>query len=621
MAKELKQETMLRHILLLLKRDTKCKLTQHDKKRSAKREMRYGFTLLELLLVIAIIAVLAGIIMFSLKPADRLREANQTKYLSNANDLEKAFNSYVVDNGGNLPTAFNSLTYGYYDICRQGQSGSCVSLDELVTSGKMSSIPVDSDKLTATTTGFKVKYDPIRKEAIVYSNAEYTSRIDSGTTLTEGLVGWWKMDETSWNGTAGEVKDSSGRNNNGSAVGGISTIGKFENGGSFTSANYHNIPDSNDFDTVGSLTLTAWIKTGHSGTAQHIIGRANYCGTPCVRYSMFVSTGGYLQAYVGDGTGAGLQSAMSTSLINDNNWHHVSVVFDKIFNKIIFYIDGQKNNEVTLTKTGSYSSTDNILIGGSAPFGFIGSIDEVRVYSKVLNIDEMESLYNWAPSPVTHWKFDEGTGSSANDSSGNGNNGTLTNGPTWVTGKYGNALNFISASSSFVRAPITNDNKLNIRGAISYSAWYKRNTNTGYQTLIDMIDNCGTVETDGYFLRFYDSTLVFYSAINDVAGQDPFSFGYTNIAQTGDTTNWHHVAVTWDGTTSANAVKMYLDGVMVSQATANSTAANMSTLVGSYLSAGVLNCNAHAFDGKIDDVRIYNYARTQAQVVNDMNNL
>src|SRR3990170_7060226 len=39
---------------------------------------------------------------------------------------------------------------------------------------------------------------------------------------------------------------------------------------------------------------------------------------------------------------------------------------------------------------------------------------------------------------VGYWAFDEGSGTTAGDSSGNGNNGTLTNGPTWVAGKAGN---------------------------------------------------------------------------------------------------------------------------------------------------------------------------------------
>ena len=43
---------------------------------------------------------------------------------------------------------------------------------------------------------------------------------------------------------------------------------------------------------------------------------------------------------------------------------------------------------------------------------------------------------------VGYWSMNEGTGTMAGDGSGNGNRGTLTNGPTWVDGKRGKALNF-----------------------------------------------------------------------------------------------------------------------------------------------------------------------------------
>jgi len=43
---------------------------------------------------------------------------------------------------------------------------------------------------------------------------------------------------------------------------------------------------------------------------------------------------------------------------------------------------------------------------------------------------------------VGHWKFDEVSGTTATDSSGNNNAGTLTNGPTWTAGKIGGALSF-----------------------------------------------------------------------------------------------------------------------------------------------------------------------------------
>ncbi len=61
---------------------------------------------------------------------------------------------------------------------------------------------------------------------------------------------------------------------------------------------------------------------------------------------------------------------------------------------------------------------------------------------KIVNVGGFGSATSTVNNPIGWWKLDEGTGLSALDSSGNGNTGTLTNGPTWTTGKVGNAINF-----------------------------------------------------------------------------------------------------------------------------------------------------------------------------------
>lgn len=47
-----------------------------------------------------------------------------------------------------------------------------------------------------------------------------------------------------------------------------------------------------------------------------------------------------------------------------------------------------------------------------------------------------------AATPIGHWTFDEGSGMTAADSSGNGHDGTLMNGPLWTTGQLNQGLSF-----------------------------------------------------------------------------------------------------------------------------------------------------------------------------------
>ena len=66
---------------------------------------------------------------------------------------------------------------------------------------------------------------------------------------------------------------------------------------------------------------------------------------------------------------------------------------------------------------------------------------KVRIYNRALSPSEVKKLYEWAPGPVAHWKFDELSGMTAYDSvasssTAGGNDGTIS-GATWVNGKYG----------------------------------------------------------------------------------------------------------------------------------------------------------------------------------------
>ncbi len=63
-----------------------------------------GFTLIEILIVIGIIAILAGIVLVAINPARQFRQANNTQRESNVNAILNAIGQYTVDNKGTLPS-------------------------------------------------------------------------------------------------------------------------------------------------------------------------------------------------------------------------------------------------------------------------------------------------------------------------------------------------------------------------------------------------------------------------------------------------------------------------------------------------------------------------------------
>lgn len=103
-----------------------------------------GFTLLEILLVIAIIVILAGIIIQAINPPKQLGDTRNARRFSDVRAIADAVYQYTIDNNGALPTG---VTYVETEICKTGFLASCGSLIDLspLTSNEkyLVSIPID----------------------------------------------------------------------------------------------------------------------------------------------------------------------------------------------------------------------------------------------------------------------------------------------------------------------------------------------------------------------------------------------------------------------------------------------------------------------------------------------
>lgn len=149
-------------------------------------------------------------------------------------------------------------------------------------------------------------------------------------------------------------------------------------------------------------------------------------------------------------------------------WHHIAYTSNDTTSYI--YING---SEVSSGDGGAdFSSSERVLIGGSVEnaYPFNGTIDEVKIYSKVLSPEEI--LIDYGGGEVTGdiaglWHFDEGSGTTVMDSSGNGNNGSIY-GANWTTGKIGSAIYF-NGTNDYVEIP--DDSSLDITGNITIIAW------------------------------------------------------------------------------------------------------------------------------------------------------
>ncbi|MBP9759429.1 prepilin-type N-terminal cleavage/methylation domain-containing protein [Candidatus Dojkabacteria bacterium] len=147
-------------------------------------KLKSAFTLLELLLVIAIIAVLAGLVIFNIRPADVLQNANDTKNVANSKDIKKAIESYVLDHEGNMPSSLQGQLSGEYTICKQ-EEVSCpvgsISLDELIAGGYLSTIPVNENLAGEKTTGYVIEYDATKGTVEIVTGEAVATVLDFGT--------------------------------------------------------------------------------------------------------------------------------------------------------------------------------------------------------------------------------------------------------------------------------------------------------------------------------------------------------------------------------------------------------------------------------------------------------
>jgi hypothetical protein len=199
------------------------------------------------------------------------------------------------------------------------------------------------------------------------------------------------------------------------------------------------------------------------------------------------------------------------------------------------------------------------------------------------------------PALVGWWKFDEGTGDIAADSSGNGNDGTL-NGPVeWTTeGKIGGAMAF-TGPYNFVLVPSAPS--LNPTQEITITAWINPSWTGNNRILQKSTEGSDTqyrlIKEGGNNIRVHFPPISRFEVTNNIPPQG----------------EWTHLAATYDG----SAIKVYYNGVVVGETAASG---DMATTDGP-LFIGNKWSQAPAgdeFNGIMDDVRIYSRALSQSEI-------
>ena len=201
---------------------------------------------------------------------------------------------------------------------------------------------------------------------------------------------------------------------------------------------------------------------------------------------------------------------------------------------------------------------------------------------------------NWNsfdPTLIGWWKFDELTADQAIDYTGNGNNGILQGDARKVSSEMGGALE-LDGDGDFVE--VLNESNFDLANAMTLAAWVKI-----YAPKNDMkIISKGAAFCVG---RDYDYDVLTFSS-------DCIGMPITGTISVFDF-KWHHVAVTYDGTTES----LYVDGILDIARTAPGDVIlnDENVLIGNFSLI-----SDSQWWGQIDDVRIYNRALSQQELLN-----
>jgi hypothetical protein len=196
---------------------------------------------------------------------------------------------------------------------------------------------------------------------------------------------------------------------------------------------------------------------------------------------------------------------------------------------------------------------------------------------------------------VGYWAMDDGSGSTAIDSSGNGNSATLTNGPTWTAGHMNGAIAF-NGNTSFASVLIPTSMWNSFSGGFSVSFWALTS------------DAAGTVPISAFGSA---TSFGLYSGSWYIGDGSSWTHINSGISSDGA---WHFYAFTWDGT----AITSYCDGVKIQQAAFSG--ASFAGIPNNQLVMGMDNRGSGSyFPGSMDEIRLYNRSLSASEVAAVMN--
>lgn len=286
----------------------------------------------------------------------------------------------------------------------------------LPISGSVIIDPADPETPTQTTIDFTITNDTISEPiksinftitSVVSADASVkldTTAKDMNITLLDDddpLITDYRFDECLGNTS---IIDSSINGNDASGGVDVST-GKLCNAKTFNgSTQYITLPSAISTQLKTSASLSFWIKTTQIGDntmwlAPGITGVEQSGGGDDVFWG-WLDASGRIGILKGNTAGA-----KSTNPINDGTWKHIVLTRDSTTGSVQVFVNGVLNQTATSEAgdvTTTFSRLGSIEDTGGTPTYFNGSLDEVKIFGRVLSNDEVTAIYTNDATPINY---------------------------------------------------------------------------------------------------------------------------------------------------------------------------------------------------------------------------
>jgi len=436
----------------------------------------------------------------------------------------------------------------------------------------------------------------------------------------------WRLDEMSWNGTAGEVVDSSGNGLDGIRVGSATPVpAKVCNGASLNgSSDYLQIADNNLLDITSTLTVMAWVRPDvipASGLKSIISKDENF--------EFHINTSGNIYWWWHDSGGTSHTLTSSGAPLSPGNWYHVAIVYDASGSQMI-YIDGVERASSTRAES-LRTNADPLQIGADQGFPgrqFDGLIDEARVYDSALSAAQVAVAMNEThPCPtqrLAYYPMDEASWSGlpgeVTDASGSGNHGVRVGAAqTVINGKVCRAGEVVNEGDA-IDSGVDLDTTVGPAGTVSL--WFRPNwSDTGTQRTRDRVLFDASLGNK-YFKLAKRQAMLSTNTRLILLFEDSIDSDFSVNADVPrlNSGSWVHIATTWDY--GANRYQIYFNGAVVADVT-RSTNGNMPNFNSLYFGDNRTGYNPYGItrvaDASFDEARIDSRVLSQAEIQADMN--